>query len=160
MPFSFDNEGKVTQEPLRYSYLIKLLIPATWELYIAVNAGFILLVSLCLNYATGHFNFFTEIWLPLFIFMTFGFPPLFVGVFLLLVSSENIIAKYSPSYKKKTDWGELFRMLSGLINFAGRQVAKAGDTELSQLIALRARLDAAIQYATDGQHEAIIHEAP
>ncbi len=156
MPFAFDNQGRMIQEPFSYSYLIKLSIPVIWEMYITTNAGLILFISLSINYLTGHFNLFSEFWLPLFLFLTFVFPFLFIGLGFLLVSSDNLISKYSPSYKKKLDFGELFRTLSGLLYFAGRQVAKADDTELNQLIALRSRLDAAIQYATNCQREALI----
>ncbi|MBM9616780.1 hypothetical protein JWJ90_21180 [Desulfobulbus rhabdoformis] len=59
----------------------------------------------------------------------------------------------------------MFRTPSGLLYFAGRQVAKADDKELDQLVKLRTRLDDAIQHATKCQrekitleNEAVVHE--
>ncbi|MGD9949361.1 MAG: hypothetical protein AB7U29_12915, partial [Desulfobulbus sp.] len=98
----------------------------------------------------GHFDFFVQIWLR-FLLVTLILPPLVIALSVLFLTPDHLLAKYSPSYKKKTDFVELFRMLSCLLNYAERQVAKAGEKELNQLIELRDRLDKAIQYATRGQ---------
>ncbi|MDD2468768.1 MAG: hypothetical protein PHI97_32745 [Desulfobulbus sp.] len=157
MPISLNKEGEVTQVPILYSYLIKLLIPVTWDLFISINGAILLFIPICLIYFFGHFDFFVQIWLR-FLLLTLILPPLVIALSVLFLTPDHFLAKYSPSYKKKTDFAELFRMLSCLLNFAGRQVARAGEKELGQLVKLRDRLDAAIDHATNCQHAAIVNK--
>jgi len=157
MPFELNEEGKVTQKPMSFLKIIKGLSLLAWYFFIVFNAASFLVSSIVLLYMTGNFNALASLWLTDFA-LSLVLPPILIGFMLLCLSPDLLLSKYCPSYKERTDFGKLFRTLSGLLYFAGRQVANAGDKELDQLVKLRARLDDAIQHATNCQREKITLE--